>query len=92
MHSLIHSIIYLPIQPKVKGMELKNVQFVKLYQNAADVIEKLEDPSIQRVTIIGAGYIGVELAEAFARNGRKTTLVDCADTCLSSMISQNCGS
>ena len=73
----------LPIQPKVKGMELKNVQFVKLYQNAADVIEKLEDPSIQRVTIIGAGYIGVELAEAFARNGRKTTLVDCADTCLS---------
>ena len=66
----------LPIQPKVKGMELKNVQFVKLYQNAADVIEKLEDPSIQRVTIIGAGYIGVELAEAFARNGRKTTLVD----------------
>ena len=73
----------LPIQPKVKGMELKNVQFVKLYQNAADVIEKLEDPSIQRVTIIGAGYIGVELAEAFARNGRKTTLVDFADTCLS---------
>lgn len=49
----------------------QRIQFVKLYQNAADVIEKLEDPSIQRVTIIGAGYIGVELAEAFVRMGER---------------------
>ncbi len=73
----------LPITPKIEGMELENVQFVKLYQNAADVIEKLKDDSIKHVTVVGAGYIGVELAEAFKRNGREITIIDCADTCLS---------
>lgn len=73
----------LPISPKIEGMELENVQFVKLYQNAAEVIEKLKNNDIKHVTVVGAGYIGVELAEAFKRNGRDITLIDCADTCLS---------
>lgn len=73
----------LPIRPEIKGMELENVQFVKLFQNARDVIEKLKDASIRRIAVVGAGYIGVELAEAFKRNGREVVLIDCADTCLS---------
>lgn len=73
----------LPIHPQIEGMDLKNVQFVKLYQNAVDVIEKLEDDAIKKVAVVGAGYIGVELAEAFKRNGREVTLIDCAHTCLS---------
>lgn len=71
-----------PVALPLKGMELKNVQFVKLYQNAQDVIEKLKNPSIQKITIVGAGYIGVELAEAFQRNGRVVTLIDSAPGCL----------
>lgn len=72
----------LPVRPEIPGVELKNVQFVKLYQNAQDVIEKLKDDSIQDIAVVGAGYIGVELAEAFKRNGRNVRLIDVADTCL----------
>lgn len=72
----------LPIKPQLEGMELENVQFVKLYQNAKEVIEKLKDTTLRRIAVVGAGYIGVELAEAFARNGREVTLIDCAPTCL----------
>lgn len=72
----------LPIRPKIEGMELKNVQFVKLFQNAQDVIEKLKDDSIRKVAVVGAGYIGVELAEAFQRVGKDTVLIDYVDTCL----------
>lgn len=72
----------LPIHPDIEGMELENVQFVKLFQNAQDVIEKLKDESIRKVAIVGAGYIGVELAEAFQRVGKETVLIDCVDTCL----------
>lgn len=72
----------LPIHPDIEGMELENVQFVKLFQNAQDVIEKLKDDSIRRVAVVGAGYIGVELAEAFQRVGKETVLIDCVDTCL----------
>ena len=56
---------------QIEGMELENVQFVKLFQNAQDVIERLKDESVKRVAVVGAGYIGVELAEAFKRNGRE---------------------
>lgn len=71
-----------PIIPKIPGAELKNVQLVKLYQHAEEVIEKLKSPEIRNVTVVGAGYIGVELAEAFRRHGKNTTLIDVADTCL----------
>ena len=73
----------IPIRPEIKGMDLENVQFVKLFQNAQDVIEKLKDASIRKIAVVGAGYIGVELAEAFRRNGREVVLIDCAKTCLS---------
>ena len=73
----------LPIVPSIKGSDLENVQLVKLYQNAQEVIEKLQSGNIKNVVVVGAGYIGVELAEAFKRNGDDVTLVDMADTCLS---------
>ena len=83
-----------PIIPPIKGVEivegnrefkatLENLQFVKLYQNSAEVIEKLKNnEGINRVAVVGAGYIGVELAEAFERLGKEVTLIDVADTCL----------
>ncbi|MBF0779910.1 MULTISPECIES: H2O-forming NADH oxidase [unclassified Granulicatella] len=82
-----------PIIPPIKGVELvegtrefeatlENLQFVKLYQNSEQVIEKLKNKDIHRVAVVGAGYIGVELAEAFERLGKEVTLVDVAETCL----------
>lgn len=74
----------LPIIPNIPGKDLENVMQVKLYQNAQAVIEKLKDPNIQNITVVGAGYIGVELAEAFERCGKTVRVIDQADTCLSS--------
>ncbi|WP_333650897.1 H2O-forming NADH oxidase [Lacrimispora sp.] len=78
----------LPISPNIEGKELENVQFVKLYQNAKDVIDKLHQDSIQDVAVVGAGYIGVELAEAFRRVGKNVTLIDNVNTCLSGYYDQ----
>lgn len=63
---------------------LENVQFVKLYQNAEEVINKLSDKSqhLDRIAVVGGGYIGVELAEAFERLGKEVVLVDIVDTVL----------
>ncbi|WP_044035493.1 H2O-forming NADH oxidase [Candidatus Arthromitus sp. SFB-rat-Yit] len=72
----------LPISPNIPGKDLENVQFVKLYQDAAQTIERLKNPDIKKITVIGAGYIGVELAEAFKRHGKSVTLLDLASTCL----------
>lgn len=80
---LILSTGSLPIDLPIKGKELENVQYVKLFQNAAEVIEKLKNNDIKHVTVVGAGYIGVELAEAFERVGKDVRLVDAASDCLS---------
>lgn len=74
----------LPIIPNIEGTNLKNVQLVKLYQNAQECIIKLQDENIKNVTVVGAGYIGVELAEAFKRHGKSVRMIDVADTVLSS--------
>lgn len=73
-----------PIVPNIPGKNLENVQFVKRYQDAQEVIEKIKNPSIKNIVVVGAGYIGVELAEAFQRHGKNITLIDIANDCLSS--------
>ena len=74
----------LPIVPQIPGRDLENVQLVKLFQNAEEVIKKLENPYIKTIAVVGAGYIGVELAEAFERHNKKVIVVDIANTSLSS--------
>ena len=73
----------LPILPNLKGMDLENVQQVKIFQNAAEVIEKLKNPAIKNIAVVGAGYIGVELAEAFKRHEKNVVLIDAMDRSLS---------
>lgn len=80
----------LPIMPQIEGSDLANVQYVKLFQNAKEIIDKLHmDETIQRVTIVGAGYIGVELSEAFRRNGKEVCLIDVMDRSLANYYDEN---
>jgi NADPH-dependent 2,4-dienoyl-CoA reductase/sulfur reductase-like enzyme len=77
-----------PIVPDVPGKNLQNVQIVKLYQHASEVIEKLKNESLQKVVVVGAGYIGVELAEAFRRSGRTVTMIVLANTSLANYFDE----
>jgi NADPH-dependent 2,4-dienoyl-CoA reductase/sulfur reductase-like enzyme len=65
-----------PIEFKVSKGNLQNIYVCKLFQHAADLIEKASEPSVQSVAVIGAGYIGIELAEAYRLKGKQVTLVD----------------
>ncbi|WP_290455461.1 FAD-dependent oxidoreductase, partial [Romboutsia ilealis] len=63
-----------PIVPKFEGGTLDNIVLCKNYNHALNIIEKSKDA--KNVVVIGAGYIGVELAEAFEMQGKNTTLID----------------
>lgn len=65
-----------PVEFRVKNSELKNIYVCKLFQHAADLIEKASAPGIESVAVVGAGYIGIELAEAYHQRGKKVTLID----------------
>lgn len=65
-----------PIEFKVTNKDLENIYICKLFQHAADLIDKASEPGVESVAIVGAGYIGIELAEAYHQKGKKVTLID----------------
>ncbi|MDR0445422.1 MAG: FAD-dependent oxidoreductase [Oscillospiraceae bacterium] len=73
-----------PIMPNIPGSDLGNIQSVKLFQDGKRADELLGKPEIKTVAVIGAGYIGVELAEAIVRRGRKALLFEAESTSLAS--------
>lgn len=73
-----------PIVPKLEGIDLENILLCKNYNHAKIIDEK--KGSSNNVVIIGAGYIGVELAEAFERLGKNVTLIDAEDRIMSKYL------
>jgi NADPH-dependent 2,4-dienoyl-CoA reductase/sulfur reductase-like enzyme len=72
----------LPIVPKIKGLDLPNVEYVKLFQDGQKINKLLDEPDIKNIAVIGAGYIGVEIAEAVRRRKKNALLFEAEDTCL----------
>lgn len=73
----------IPISPNIPGKDLENVHFVKLFQDGKAINAALNSDDIETVAVVGAGYIGVEVAEAVQRRGKKALLFDTEPTCLS---------
>ncbi len=65
-----------PIKPPLPGIDLENIIFAKLYQHAQFAKQVCENKEIRKVGVVGAGYIGVELVEAFKNSGKEVTLID----------------
>lgn len=73
-----------PIIPPIDGINLDNILLSKNYNQANEIIERSKN--VKNVTVIGAGYIGVELVEAFALNGKTVTLIDSEDRILNKYL------
>lgn len=58
---------------------IKNLVTCKTFQHAQEIIERMKDPTVKSVAVIGAGYIGIELAEAANHRGKQVTLIDMLD-------------
>ncbi|MFF2890507.1 FAD-dependent oxidoreductase [Paenibacillus sp. NPDC057967] len=63
-----------PIIPQLEGIDLENVVLCKNYNHAQAIIQKAR--LARRIAVIGAGYIGIELVEAFEMLGKNVTLID----------------
>ncbi|MDO3410157.1 FAD-dependent oxidoreductase [Saccharibacillus sp. CPCC 101409] len=73
-----------PIVPQFEGIELDNIILSKNFNHSNTIIEKAK--TANRVVVIGAGYIGVELVEAFEMNGKEVTLIDAESRILSKYL------
>ncbi|MCS7144329.1 MAG: FAD-dependent oxidoreductase [Archaeoglobaceae archaeon] len=67
----------LPKLPKFEGLELENVVAIRHPANAGKLKKSVDEA--KRIVIVGAGYLGVEMAEAVASLGKKTTVIEFLD-------------
>ena len=65
-----------PRVPAVEGIDLKGVFKADLPPDAVAIREYMERMGVKDAVIIGGGYIGVEMAEAFSAQGRRVTLIE----------------
>ncbi|WP_029277764.1 FAD-dependent oxidoreductase, partial [Carnobacterium jeotgali] len=73
-----------PITPPIPGIETKNVLLCKNYNQAEEVIK--QNQTAKKVVIVGGGYIGIELVEAFEQSGKEVTLIDGLDRILNKYL------
>ncbi len=65
-----------PRIPPIEGIDLPGVFTADLPPDAVAMRDYLEKNPVEDVVIIGGGYIGVEMAEAFATQGKGVTLIE----------------
>lgn len=70
-----------PIIPPIDGIDNPNVYLCKNWNHAQELFQTA--PAKKRITVVGAGYIGAELAEAYSLTGHDVTLIDGAERVMS---------
>ncbi|WP_427338570.1 CoA-disulfide reductase [Caloranaerobacter sp. DY30410] len=73
-----------PIVPPIEGIDLENILLSKNFYHSNIIIKKSKNA--KNIVVVGAGYIGVELVEAFQMNGKNVTLIDMQDRILAKYL------
>ncbi|MFA4640214.1 CoA-disulfide reductase [Pyrococcus kukulkanii] len=71
-----------PKVPPVEGIDLPGVFTADLPPDAVAIKKYMEKYEVRDVVIVGGGYIGVEMAEAFVAQGKNVTLIERGDRVL----------
>jgi NADPH-dependent 2,4-dienoyl-CoA reductase/sulfur reductase-like enzyme/rhodanese-related sulfurtransferase len=67
-----------PVRPKIEGIDLGNIFYLRSIFDADAIFEQIRSESIQNVMIVGGGYIGLEMAESLIHLGKSVTIVELA--------------
>ncbi|TLF38693.1 NADH oxidase [Lacticaseibacillus zeae] len=73
-----------PVIPPISGVSIPRVLMCKSYDDARKIKESAKDAD--KIAIVGGGYIGVELAEAYSRNHKQVILINGVSPLLSHYV------
>lgn len=71
-----------PIRPPLPGVDLPGVVTLKTIPDAEHIKEQLAQPDVEDVLIVGSGFIGLEMAEACVRLGKRVRVLEMQDRAL----------
>jgi NADPH-dependent 2,4-dienoyl-CoA reductase/sulfur reductase-like enzyme len=66
----------LPIRPNLPGIDDDHVHGVQTLDDARHLLDHVTTETLRHVVVVGGGYIGLEMAEAFTHRGAQVTLVE----------------
>ena len=70
-----------PLRPPIPGIDLPGIFTLRSLQDV-DRIKEMVDRGVKQAVVVGAGFIGLELAENFVQRGVATTVVELQDQVL----------
>ena len=65
-----------PFRPPIPGLDLKNVWFMTHPDDAASLVQTIDRQGLKKAVLVGAGFIGLEMAEALINKGLDVTMVE----------------
>ena len=67
-----------PVKPPIDGCDLENVFFMRTPDDAIRLRQVIDGGNIKRAVVVGAGYIGLEIAENLKEQGIRPFVLDMA--------------
>ena len=67
-----------PVKPPIEGCDLENVFFMRTPEAAIRLREVVDGGDIKKAVVVGAGYIGLEVAENLKKMGVRPFVLDMA--------------
>lgn len=80
-----------PIRPDLPGIDLPHVRGVQTLDDGCRLLAEAKELECRDVVVVGAGYIGLEMAEAFHRWGARVTMIEAADRPMSRTLDPDVG-
>ncbi len=80
-----------PNRPPIDGADLPGVYQMHTLDDALAVRWMIDEHAPKRAVVIGGGYIGIEMAEAFDRHGIPVTIVTAAPSLLDPQLDPDMG-
>lgn len=77
---LVYATGSVPMRPRATGFDAPGVYGVQTLDDGDDLITALDSGRVERVVVVGGGYIGLEIAEACQVRGLDVTVVDLSPT------------
>jgi NADPH-dependent 2,4-dienoyl-CoA reductase/sulfur reductase-like enzyme len=74
-----------PMIPTIPGADLPGVHTLHTMEDSFSLDRRLREENPRSVVIVGAGYIGVEMADALVRRGLQVTLVGKTESVLATI-------
>lgn len=80
-----------PFVPPMKGLDIKGIFTLRQLEEGKAIIEYIRNKAPRKGLILGAGYIGMEMAESFRKQGLEVTVVEKMPGILGSMDDEIAG-